>query len=107
MESLSSKLTIFLEEESDPNGTAIAAFRKRFEFGKWKNLQDAPLEFGGRTIQQMPDMGFEISMGRYLKNKGKEIPLERGRASQENEKGNTTGSHWHERFVRQLSLGSP
>ena len=49
---------------------AIAAFRKRFDFGKWKMLQDAPLEFGGRTIRQLPDFGFEISMGRYLRQRG-------------------------------------
>jgi hypothetical protein len=43
---------------------------------------EAQQEYGGRTLRQQPDYGFTISMGRYLKEKAKEIPLGRGRASQ-------------------------
>ena len=43
---------------------------------------EAQQEYGGRTLRQQPDYGFTISMERYLKEKAKEIPLDRGRASQ-------------------------
>ena len=61
---------------------AIATLRNNFDFGFWKNLQEESQAYGGRTIKQLLDFGFQVSMGRYLKEKAREIPLPRGRASQ-------------------------
>ena len=58
---------------------AVQQLRKRYQFGKWKSLMDEPTEYGGRTIKQHRDYGFQISMTRYLKDKSSEIKLERGR----------------------------
>ena len=43
---------------------------------------EAQQECGGRTLRQQQDYGFTISMGRYLKEKAKEISLGRRRATQ-------------------------
>ena len=56
--------------------------RSKFDFGRWKNVQETSQEYGGRTISQLQDIGFEVSMRRYLKEKARAIPLPRGRASQ-------------------------
>ena len=61
---------------------AIEKPKSKFEFGRWKDLMEAQQEYGGRTIRQLQDFGFTISMGRYLKEKAEEIPLGRGRACQ-------------------------
>ena len=50
-----------------------------YNFGKWIELMEQATEYGGRTLKQRPDYGFEISMGRYLRDKAREIRLERGR----------------------------
>ena len=59
--------------------TAIETLRKEYNFGKWKVLQDASTEYGGRTLRQLPTYDFKISMIRYLKEKAVEIQLARGR----------------------------
>ena len=48
---------------------ALQRLRKRFNFGSWNSLQEKPIQYGGRTIFQRKDYGFEISMMRYLKSK--------------------------------------
>ena len=58
---------------------AVQHLRKRYQFGKWKSLMDEPTEYGGRTIKQHRDYGFQISVTRYLKGKSSEIKLECGR----------------------------
>ena len=58
---------------------AIEALRKEYNFGKWKVLQEGSTEYGGRTLWQLPNYDFKISMTRYLKEKAVEIQLARGR----------------------------
>lgn len=58
--------------------TAVEKLRKEYNFGKWKILQETSTEYGGRTVQQLPDFSFKISMTRYLKEKATEIKMERG-----------------------------
>ena len=52
---------------------AVEALRKRYKYGKWEILMDAQIEYGGRTIKQFRDFGFQISMSRYLREKSTEI----------------------------------
>ena len=40
--------------------SAVTALRKEYEFGKWKDLQEASTEYGGRTISQMSDYSFKV-----------------------------------------------
>ena len=47
-----------------------------------------PREYGGRTIEQLPDTGFTISMTRYLKDRAREIRLERGRCKDPEKEAN-------------------
>ena len=58
---------------------AVEERKKRYTFGKWKILMDEATEYGGRTLRQEKDFGFEISMSRYLREKAEPIRLERGR----------------------------
>ena len=60
---------------------AVAALRSKFKFGKWVELMDQACEYGGRTLKQAPDYSIKISMVRYLKDRAREIQLQRGRAS--------------------------
>ena len=74
-------------ETDDPLGggngpqwdTVIDRLIKHFELCTWKWLQSIEAEYGRRTLHQLLDFGFEVSMGRYLWEKVKEIPLPRGR----------------------------
>ena len=59
--------------------SAIDQLRKQYTFGKWKILQDGSTEYGGRTLSQLKDFDFKISMTRYLREKAVEIKLVRGR----------------------------
>ena len=58
---------------------ALDQLQKRFTFGKWEELWDSHHDYGGRTLRQTKDYGFEISMTRYLKNRAREIVMHRGR----------------------------
>ena len=40
---------------------------------------EEPTEYGGRSLKQHKNFGFEISMTRYLRDKSGEIKIERGR----------------------------
>jgi hypothetical protein len=86
--------------------TAIEKLRKNFDFGRWKNLMEASQEYGGRTIKQLQDYGFQVSMGRYLKGKAKAIPLGRGRASQLESPANPQGVTGMRGLVGSLSWAS-
>ena len=46
---------------------AIKQLWEAYKFGKWVHLMDSPTEYGGRTLKQLEDYSFEVSMGRYLK----------------------------------------
>jgi len=67
---------------------AVEQLRKEYNFGKWKILQENATEYGGRTLKQLPDFSFKVSMTRYLKEKGVEIKLERGRGKDPKAKAN-------------------
>ena len=58
---------------------AIAALRKAYNFGKWKELMEVFTEYGGRILKQLPSFDILISMSRYLEDKCMEIKLARGR----------------------------
>ena len=58
---------------------AVDALRKRYQFGKWKILMEQQTEYGGRSLKQGQDFGFQISMTRYLREKAEPIHLARGR----------------------------
>ena len=53
--------------------------RERFTFGKWIDLQEKATEYGGRTIKQFPNFGFNVSMVRYLRDRARPIEIARGR----------------------------
>ena len=52
--------------------------RKTFKFGAWHDIRNGPKQYGGVTIVQTPDFGFEVSMHRYLRDHGKLIRIEKG-----------------------------
>ena len=58
---------------------AINELRKRYNLGKWVDLMDESHEYGGRTIKQLANYAFVISMQRYLQERAREIDLPRGR----------------------------
>ena len=58
---------------------AVTELKKRFTFGKWIYLQEQSTEYGGRTLKQHADYSIEISMVRYLKERAREVRLEKGR----------------------------
>ena len=63
----------------DKWNNALDQLRRRFKFGSWTELMGVSKEYGGRTIIQLNDYGFKITMTRYLKMKVREIVLARGR----------------------------
>ena len=67
---------------------AIEQLRKKYKFGKWKNLMKEQTEYGGRTLRQFTDFSFEISMTRYLKEKAESIQIARGRMKEPKAKCN-------------------
>ena len=58
---------------------AIEILRERFTFGKWVALQERATDYGGRTIKQLPNLGFNVSMVRYLRERARPIEIARGR----------------------------
>ena len=58
---------------------AIAALRKTYNLGKWKELKESSTEYGVRTLKQFADFDILISMTRYRSDKCVEIKLARGR----------------------------
>ena len=70
---------------SDKFNKSVAELRKRYNFGKWVSLQEQSSEYGGRTLKQHADFGFNISMVRYLKERAREIVLTRGRCKNPND----------------------
>merc|ERR1711953_829977 len=69
----------------DQFNKAVAELRKKYNFGKWVNLQEQSCEYGGRTLKQHADFGFNISMIRYLKDRARDIVLPRGRCKTPND----------------------
>jgi len=69
---------------------SVAELRKKYNFGKWVELMDQSHEYGGRTLRQTSDYGFTISMVRYLRERAREIKLDRGRCKDPNAKANAT-----------------
>ena len=59
---------------------AVKRLTTRFKFGKWVELQEKSCEYGGRTLKQAADYSINVSMVRYLKDRAREIRLDRGRA---------------------------
>ena len=59
--------------------SAVASFKRRYMFGSWHSLMQGAREYGGRTLLQLKDFGFHVTMTRYLKMKAREIVLNRGR----------------------------
>lgn len=59
---------------------AIEVLRKECNFGKWKILMDTSTEYGGRTLKQLPDSLFKVSMTRYLKDEATESKIACGRS---------------------------
>jgi hypothetical protein len=45
---------------------AVKFLREEYTFGKWKILKQGTTEYGGRTVWQLPDSSFKVSMSRYL-----------------------------------------
>ena len=60
---------------------AVKTLKETYKFGKWVWLQENSTEYGGRTLKQLEDYGFTISMVRYLKERAREIRIEKGRRS--------------------------
>ena len=58
---------------------AVDQLKRRLKFGKWIVLQEKATEYGGRTLKQHSNFDINISMVRYLKEKGREVVLQRGR----------------------------
>jgi hypothetical protein len=69
---------------------AIKTLRRKYNFGKWNELMDASHEYGGRTLQQHQDFSFTISMARYLRERAREIKLDRGRCKDPEALANAT-----------------
>ena len=62
----------------------LKGLQQRFQFGKFVKLQEevAGAAFNGRRIQQKKDFSFEIDMEKFVSERLKEVPLEKGRATQ-------------------------
>ena len=62
----------------------LKGLQQRFQFGKFVKLQEevAGAAFNGRRIQQKKDFSFEIDMEKFVAERLKEVPLEKGRATQ-------------------------
>jgi len=58
---------------------ATDQLRRRFKFGVWVELMEHAREYGGRTLYQHKNYDITISMVRYLRERAREIVLERGR----------------------------
>eukprot|EP00971_Amphidinium_carterae_P129796 2570851-Amphidinium_carterae.1 len=59
---------------------ALEALRERFAFGKWETY-DVPREYNGRSIRQLADFTFEVSMQNQV-NKVQPIPVDKYRGKQ-------------------------
>lgn len=88
---------------SDEFHGALSKLRKAFNFGVWKELMDNPREYGGRTIEQHSDSGFTISMSRYLKDRAREIRLEKGRCK-DPERSYRGRNHRYEKVTWEIGL---
>ena len=69
-------------EETVPKwNAAIDKFKNTLSLVSGSGYSPSTLgSYGGRTLYQLPDIGFEVSVRRYLWDITKEIPLRRGRA---------------------------
>eukprot|EP00971_Amphidinium_carterae_P198015 3930204-Amphidinium_carterae.1 len=54
---------------------ALGSLLERFAFGKWESY-DVPREYYGRSIQQLPDFTFDVSMQSQV-NKVQPIPVDK------------------------------
>ena len=58
---------------------AVEDRKRTLKFGEWAELQQQSCEYGGRTLRQEAGYSFRVSMHRYLRERAREIRLERGR----------------------------
>ena len=56
----------------------IKFLRASFKFGSWHSLKEAPKQYGGVVLKQMPDYGFEVSMARYFRDHARPIRIDKG-----------------------------
>ena len=59
---------------------SMERLRQRIKFGKWHRLlQDGPSFFGGRHVTQPLARSFKVDMTRFIQERLRPIPLQRGR----------------------------
>jgi hypothetical protein len=77
--------------------------QQRFQFGKFVRLRNESqgAAFNGRRIQQSRDFSFQIDMEKFVTERLKEVPLEKGRAAQ-----STSEATEDEKELARAAIGS-